>query len=96
MIKVSLLIATIFLQSPVFASGVKITNFRFLNNSTSYSAAAELCGVLVAPSGKPEMIKIISDPASKGPGNYIVWTGKDGKFCSVIASYTGQAEVDLE
>ncbi len=96
MFKNSLFVAILFLGTTAFASAVKITNFKFLNSGSSFSAAAELCGELVAPTGKPEMVKIVSDPTSKGPGNYFAWTGKDGKFCSVIATYTGKAEADLE
>ncbi len=78
------------------ASDVKVTSFRFLQSGSSFSPAAELCGELVAPTGKPEMIKIVSDPNSKGSATYYVWTGKEGKFCSVLATYTGKAEADLE
>jgi hypothetical protein len=92
----SLLVSSVFLGSTAFASSVKVTNFKFLNSGSSLSAAAELCGELLAPTGKPEMVKIVSDPTSKGPGNYFAWTGKDGKFCAVIATYTGKAEADLE
>lgn len=96
MLRNGLPIAIIFLGISAFASTVKITTFRFLNSGSSFSAAAELCGELITPTGKPEVIKIVSDPTSKGPGNYIAWTGKDGKFCSVIATYTGKAEAELE
>ena len=96
MLRSSLFFVIIFLGLSAFASAVKIKTFRFLNSGSSFSAAAELCGELVAPTGKPEMVKIVSDPTSKVPGNYFAWTGKDGKFCSVIATYTGNAEADLE
>lgn len=96
MIKNSLSIAIIFIGTTAFASAVKVTNFRFLSSGSSFSAAAELCGELVVPTGKSEMVKIVSDPTSKSPGNYFAWTGKDGKFCSVIATYTGKADADLE
>lgn len=79
-----------------FASDVKVTSFRFLQSGSSFSPVAELCGELVAPTGKPEMIKIVSDPNSKGSATYHVWTGKEGKFCSVLATYSGKAEADLE
>lgn len=78
------------------ASDVKITSFRFLDQAPRRSPAAELCGQVTPPTGKAEMIKIVSDPDSKGPGNYYTWAGANGKFCSVIATYTGQAEAVLE
>lgn len=77
------------------ASEVRVTSFRFLNTSGAFSAAAEICGEIVKSSGSPEMVTIIADPKSKGPGEYHAWAGKNGRFCSVIASFTGQAEVRL-
>ncbi len=91
-----LAISLIFISASAFASDVKVTSFRFLESGSHFSPAAELCGELIAPTGKSEMIKVVSDPQSKGPAAYHVWTGKDGKFCSVIATFTGKAEADLE
>lgn len=76
-------------------SEVKVTSFRFLEHGQHFSPTAEICGELVIPSAKPEMIKITSDPDSKGPATYNVWSGKDGKFCSVIATFTGKANAEL-
>ena len=92
-----LLIVSLFLimGSIASASTVKVTSFRFVDSGRYYSAAAEFCGQLVAPTGKYEMIKIISDPASKNPAHYFAWSGKDGKFCQMIATFTGQAEAEL-
>ncbi len=90
------------------ASGVALTgNVRCIPDARTFRPLepgmlglkkyhAELCGELIAPTGKSEMIKVVSDPQSKGPAAYHVWTGKDGKFCSVIATFTGKAEADLE
>ncbi len=78
-----------------FAADVQITSFKFLVSGSHFSPAAELCGVLVAPTGKFEMVKILSDPNSKGPAPYYAWTGKDGKFCHIIATYSGSAEAGL-
>ncbi len=91
-----IVVSLIFLSTSAFASDVKVTSFRFLESGSHFSPAAELCGELIAPAGKSEMIKVVSDPQSKGPATYHVWTGKDGKFCSVIATFTGKAEADLE
>ena len=83
------------LSSAAFAADVKITSFRMLGESTRINRAAELCGELTQPTGKPEMVRIVSDPQSKTPGKYYVWAGADGKFCSVIATYTNEANADL-
>ena len=74
---------------------VKITSFYFLENGAARTPAAELCGSLNQPTGKPEMIKITVDPKSKDPGMYNAWTGKDGKFCLVLATYSGSADAEL-
>lgn len=79
-----------------FASEVKITSFRYLEAGSRSSSAAELCGKLTSPTGQPELVKITSDPNSKTPASYTAWTGKDGKFCLVISTLTGRANVDLE
>lgn len=90
MVSLSLLMGSIAL-----ASTVKVTSFRFVDSGRYYSAAAELCGELLAPTGKFEMIKIVSDPTSKNPAHYFTWSGKGGKFCQMIATFTGQAEAEL-
>lgn len=87
---------SLILSASAFASDVKVTSFRFLESGSHFSPAAELCGELIAPTGKSEMVKIVADPQSKGPAAYHAWTGKDGMFCSVLATFTGKAEADLE
>lgn len=77
------------------AADVKVTSFRFLDHSAHFTPGAEFCGELVMPTGKPEMIKIVSDPGTKEPGQYFAWAGPEGKFCSLIATYTGKAEASL-
>ena len=76
------------------ASGVKVTSFKFVDHS-GHSPTAEICGELVVVTGKPELIKLISDAASKSPATYYTFAGKDGKFCHLIATYTGKADADL-
>lgn len=86
---------TLMFSSLAIASGVKVTSFRYLQTSGPFSPVAEICGELVEITGQPEMVKVVADPKSKGPGTYHVWTGKDGKFCSVIATFSGQAEAGV-
>lgn len=96
MIKSYLLVLMFSTASMAFGSAIKITSFKFLESGTAqFSPAAEICGELVAPTGKAEMIKIVSDPSSKAPGQYFTWAGKEGKFCQVIATFTGRAETEL-
>ncbi len=83
-------------SSFAMASGVKISSFRYLGSSAPFNPATEMCGDVLTKTGQRQMIKITSDPGVKVPGVYYTWSGKDGKFCSVIASYTGEAAADLE
>ena len=76
-------------------TSVKITSFFFLQSGAERSPAAELCGVLAAPTGKPELVKVSVDVNSKNPATYNSWTGKDGKFCLVLATYAGTADAEL-
>lgn len=82
--------------SLALASQVKITSFRFVNYASQHSPIAEICGELVSPTGKSELVRIVVDPDSKGPGRYNTQTGKDGKFCHIIATYTGKALADID
>lgn len=77
------------------SDSVKITSFYFLQNGTNPNPAAELCGVLTAPTGKPELVKVTVDGNSKNPATYNTWAGKDGKFCLVLATYAGKADAEL-
>lgn len=96
MIKKLIYVSSVLFSLNVFASEVKITSFRYLEAGVRNSSAAELCGKLVSPTGQPELIKIVSDPNSKTPAPYTAWTNKDGKFCLIISTLTGRANVDLE
>lgn len=82
-------------STAIAADSVKITSFYYLETGSNRSPAAELCGVLIQPTGKSEMVTITSDPKGKTPGIYNTFTNKDGKFCSVIATYSGSADAEL-
>lgn len=91
--------AFVALPISAFAADVKITNFVFIRESgpnSGFLPLAELCGQVTPPTGKPEMIKVVSDPKSKSPGNYFVWAGKEGKFCTTITTYSGLADASVE
>lgn len=94
----SLMIAAMLLigATALASSDVKITSFKFLDHGSHFSPGAELCGELTTPLNKPVMVKIVSDPEEKSPGNYYTWTGPEGKFCAVIATYTGKADAELQ
>jgi hypothetical protein len=75
------------------ADDVKIDSFFYLGEKNS---AAEICGTVLAPTGKAQMIKILVDPENKNPGYYYIWSGGDGKFCSVVSTIDGKAQVGLD
>ena len=96
MVRNLIFVSPILFSLNALASEVKITSFRYLEAGVRNSSAAELCGKLVSPTGQPELVNIVSDPNSKTPAPYTAWTNKDGKFCLVISTLTGRANVDLE
>lgn len=85
-----------FLSLVASASAVKVTSFRYIESGTRSTPAAEMCGELIQTTGRPELIKVVSDPGYKAPANYYTWTGKDGKFCLILATFTGRANADLD
>lgn len=95
MIKILLFVFGFSTVSVASGSEIKVTSFKFLQSGAQLSPAAEICGELVTPTGKFEIVKIVSDPSSKAPAFYFALTGKDGKFCQIIATYTGKADAEL-
>jgi hypothetical protein len=84
---------TLLFSSVAFASEVKVNSFRFTGSRTT---TAEICGELVSPTGKPEFLKVIVDVGTKYEVPYYVWAGPDGKFCSVVSTVYGKADVEIQ
>lgn len=70
---------------------VETTSFRYVGR---YTSAAELCGKVTGVEGATTVF-ITSDPKSKTPAPYQVMTKKDGTFCTLVATFTGKADVSL-
>lgn len=88
------LLMVLALPALAFAAGdVKINSFHMLAFNSS---AAEICGTVLAPTGHPQMIKVVVDPKTKNPGSYYVWSGGEGKFCSIVSTFSGEAEASIE
>jgi hypothetical protein len=86
-------------STAVSAAEVKITSFVFIKGhgaNAEWLPLAEICGQAEPATGKPEMIKIVSDPKSKNPAHYFAWAGKEGKFCTTIITYSGLADASIE
>lgn len=69
---------------------IKITSFYPVEAN---SKIAELCGV-VTGAGDHVHLKAIVDPKNN-PAVYNLFAGKDGKFCTVVVTYTGRVSVEL-
>lgn len=78
-----------FLLTPVFASDVKVTSFQYLGSSR----VAELCGEVKGELRPTGVVEIVSDPGMKAPGFYATPVSKNGKFCLVLRTLSGNADV---
>ncbi len=76
-----------------FAEDVKINSFVMIGQRSS---AAELCGNVISPTGHPQMVKVIVDAQTKKPATYYIWSGSDGKFCTIVSTYSGEATAILD
>lgn len=75
-----------------FAASVKITSFYFINNERPL---AELCGKVEGATKDHTHVKIAIDPRTNRPGTYNTIAGADGKFCMVVATWSGFAEASI-
>lgn len=75
-----------------FAATVKITSFYYINNTRPH---AELCGK-VEDSSFPALVKVVVDPHTNRPGTYNTMVGSNGKFCVMVATWSGKAEALLD
>lgn len=76
---------------------IKITSFEYLvNGATPRNPTAELCGTVLNPTGTAQAVKVVVDFKAKTPATYNTMTSKDGKFCLIVATYSGLAEASLE
>lgn len=80
------------LISNAFAAEVKISSFQYLGTSR----VAELCGELTGELKTNETVEIVSDPGMKVPGYYATAVSKNGKFCVVLRTLSGNADVTHE
>ncbi len=71
---------------------VQITSFDYTDNS---ARIAELCGLVSDAKTFPTFVKVIVDNTSKHPANYNTFAGADGKFCLLVNTFSGLAEVSL-
>ena len=71
---------------------VEITSFIAAGARTR---AAELCGKVTGLTDDWVVVRVLVDPKTDKPGVYNALVGKDGKFCTTVVSYSGQAVVSI-
>jgi hypothetical protein len=71
-----------------FAAEVKISSFQYLSSTR----VAELCGFVTGVAAG-ELVEVVSDPKMKVPGHYTTLTNSTGKFCLVLRTLSGEADV---
>jgi hypothetical protein len=88
------LVVSAFSAGAAFADDAKveINSFVYVNNA---GRVAEICGKVTGASAAT-LVRIVVDVNTSNPGIYNVMAGKDGQFCSVVASYRGTANATLE
>ena len=86
------ILALLFTLESVFAAEVKITSFLYTGTRTR---AAELCGKVTGKSEGLVVIDITVDPGRNNPGSYSAIPSSSGRFCSVVSTESGNADVAL-
>lgn len=71
---------------------VEITSFTMAGSRTR---AAEICGKVSGMTEKWLAVRITVDPKSDRPGVYNTLAGQDGRFCTAVVTYVGQAEASV-
>lgn len=69
------------------APKVDITSFFYVGDQTR---VAELCGKVTGMSTPSTLVRVTVDENYK-PGIYNTLAGQDGKFCTLVLTYTGRA-----
>jgi hypothetical protein len=72
---------------------VVITSFNLTGNN---SHVGEICGQVTGAGSDYSVVRVSVDPSEKAPGIYNVLAGADGSFCTVVVTYTGQAEASVK
>lgn len=75
-----------------FSAEVVITSFLYTGSRTR---TAELCGKVTGKSETMLIVDIAVDPGRNNPGSYTVVPAASGKFCTVVSTESGNADVVL-
>lgn len=91
--KFLLAFASLFASGSVFAATVNVDSFYFLHTNSSL---AELCGTVKDSTAASTLVRVAVDPRTKNKAVYTATAGADGKFCLVLASFSGEAAVSID
>lgn len=86
------LLAVMFTLEASIAAEVKITSFLYTGTRTR---TAELCGKVTGKLEGLVVVDITVDPSRSNPGSYTAVPSASGKFCSVVSTESGNADVAL-
>lgn len=85
-------VTALFTLQASYAAEVKITSFLYTGTR---STTAELCGKVSGKSELPVIVDVTVDPKRNNPGSYTVIPAVSGKFCTVVSTESGNADVSL-
>ena len=89
------LVTAVFISTAALAAPqVEVTSFLPLERGSTRVQAGEICGRIKGETKDLHLVTIISDP-HHNPGTYVSIAGRDGRFCHVIRTTTGTADVRL-
>lgn len=71
---------------------VEITSFVLTGSRTR---TAELCGKVTGSTREWLAVRVAVDPKTERPGIYNTLVGKDGKFCTTVVTYAGEADASI-
>lgn len=86
------MLAALFAIQSSFAVEVKVTSFLYTGTR---ARTAELCGQLTEKSELPLILDITVDLKRNNPGSYTDVPPASGKFCAVVSTESGNADVAL-
>ena len=87
-------LACLFASVSAFSATVKITSFNYLRTGDVHGPLAEICGAVEGATAMT-FVKVMIDPKASKPAYYNTVVDTDGKFCLVVATYHGTADVSI-
>ena len=76
------------------ADSLELTSWVQLNPDNRSDRAGEICGKVTGELNGTERILLTVDPG-KRQGEYVAFVAPSGKFCHVVASYSGKLEAQI-